>query len=132
MVEQGKRPCRRSRAWHRARWRDHVRDWLSSGLVGAEYCRRHGLSARSLYRWRGVFAASGELGKEPGEACAQGEPSRNARGSFAEVGVRGAMGWADEGRVEVVLAGNRRIRVEPGFDADTLGQVVRVLEGLGC
>jgi hypothetical protein len=32
--------------------------------------------------------------------------------------------------LEVVLAGGRRIAVAPGFDAVTLGQVVRALEGL--
>jgi hypothetical protein len=30
----------------------------------------------------------------------------------------------------VVLAGGRRIAVGPGFDAATLGQLVRALEGL--
>lgn len=32
--------------------------------------------------------------------------------------------------LEVVLAGGRRIAVGPGFDAATLGQLVRALEGL--
>ena len=31
--------------------------------------------------------------------------------------------------LEVVLAGGRRIAVGPGFDATTLGQLVRALEG---
>jgi hypothetical protein len=41
--------------------------------------------------------------------------------------------YASPSGIEVLLAGDRVLRVSPGFDGPTLASVVRVLEGLdGC
>ena len=34
--------------------------------------------------------------------------------------------------VELVLAGDRRVEVRPGFDAETLARVIQIVEALPC
>jgi hypothetical protein len=124
------RKCRRSRGWIREQWRSHVVAQASSGVSGVAYCRRHGLHAKSFYRWRRVF----------GGAVAPGTPfspeDTPAQAMFAEICIgeaaRGssAIGAAGGARVEVVAQGGRAIRVWPGFDGETLARTVAVLEGM--
>jgi hypothetical protein len=33
-------------------WRSHLEGWQQSGLTQVAYCARHGLSIKSLHRWR--------------------------------------------------------------------------------
>jgi len=33
-------------------WEQHVRNWKSSGLTQAEYCRQHELSSKSFLYWK--------------------------------------------------------------------------------
>lgn len=33
------------------RWRMHLRQWMASGMSRVAYCRWHGLSRSTLYRW---------------------------------------------------------------------------------
>ena len=49
---------------------------------------------------------------------------------FAEVAVPSPS--VEASTIEVVLAGERRIRVAPGFDEETLRRVVAALEGAAC
>jgi hypothetical protein len=80
---------------------------------------------KSFYRWRSKFASEEDTGGATEQA--QGlQPS-----GFAEVRVVAAPVVADGG-VEVVVRGERRIRLSQGFDDETLGRAVRVLEGLEC
>jgi transposase-like protein len=122
------RKCRRSRRWIREQWRRHVAAQASSGLSGVAYCHRHGLHAKSLYRWRRVFGV--------GMAAPGSVEHEATRPVFAEVRIRDAAEVpehrAPEGcaRLEVVAQGGRAIRVWPGFDGETLARAVAVLEGL--
>ena len=131
-VETG-RSCRRSRAWHRAQWLGHVLSWEESGVAGVAYCERHGLRPRSLYRWRRVFRASGEVSASPDSGPplgthGAGEPSSAL---FAEVHVaESPMQGLGVSGVELVLCGERRVRVAPGFDEGTVRRVVALLESL--
>lgn len=125
------RRCRRSRSWIREHWRRHVEAQAWSGLSGVAYCRRHGLHAKSLYRWRRVFGV-GTAAPVDGVSPAV----EVARPVFAEVRVRGAADGPEPrvtdgcARMEVVARGGRAIRVWPGFDGQTLARAVAVLEGL--
>jgi transposase-like protein len=123
MANGNGRGCKRSRAWHRARWREHVEACAASGLSGAAYCRRHGLHRKSFYRWRRIFSQPAE---EARSGCV---PDGDAgRPLFAEVRLpdTGSTG------IEVCVAGGRLVRVAPGFDAATLCRVVSALEGMGA
>ena len=101
----------------RRRTREEVRQLLSafqtSGLCAREFCQRHGLAPSTLRR---------NL-QRAARASAPGQPPAVR---FVALKVNGA---APAG-LEVVLAGGRRIGVTPGFDEQTLGRLVRLLEGL--
>ena len=132
MVMETQRKCRRSRGWIREQWRGHVDAQAASGLSGQAYCRRHGLRARSFYRWRRVLGGAVGSCKN---VCPKDEPARPV---FAEVRVRDVVRVPEHlvadgcARVEVVAQGGRAIRVWPGFDGETLARTVAVLEGLSC
>lgn len=88
----------------------------ASGLSVAEFARRHGLGPQRLRWWKKRRA------EEVGPAL-----------SFVPVHVAAAPSpetqrAAGGASMEVVLARGRRIRVEPGFDADALARLVRALE----
>lgn len=116
-------------------WRGHIARCESLGVSIAAYCRERELSAASYHWWKRtlekrdarVAVASGGMSPMPSVT--------DAPLPFAEVTVvaRGGLPAGEEGAViEVTLAGGRRVGVRPGFDAATLAQVLRVVEGLGC
>jgi hypothetical protein len=124
--------CTRSHATIRNEWRSHVEAHAQSGFSAREYCRLHGLRARSFYRWRRVLAGWTGAGAE---ACGD---HRSGGVVFAEVRVRdggGALERADVdrgSRLEVVARGGLVVRVWPGFDETTLARVLAVVERCGC
>jgi hypothetical protein len=98
-------------------WREHIRDWQASGLCVRVFCVRRGLSQPSFYAWRR------ELQRRDSE-----------KPPFVPIRLR-----VDEPptpfshALEVLVAGGRRLRVAPGFDAATLRQLLAVLEeGSAC
>jgi hypothetical protein len=92
-------------------WRRRILQWQQSGLSVRTFCARHGLTQANFYLWRR-------------------ELQRRDEGvvSFAPVEVVGSEASGPASGVEIHLGGNRRVRVEPGFDALTLQRVVAVLE----
>jgi transposase-like protein len=108
----------------RRRTREEVRQLVSafqtSGLCAREFCQRHGLASSTLRRNLQRVGA----GRAPAQPAVR----------FVAVKLNGAAPASktapSAAGLEVVLAGGRRIAVGPGFDAATLGQLVRALEGL--
>jgi hypothetical protein len=91
-------------------WRRRLHDWQRSGLSGTAFCRRFGLTENRLYAWRRILA------------------QRDAeQATFVPVRLLAEHGSQDA-TLEVLLAGGRRLRVPPGFDATTLRQLLAVLE----
>ena len=92
----------------------------ASGLGAREFCQQHGLALSTLRR---------NLKRQ---RQAQGPPETGVR--LVAVKVKAmpepAAPPAARAAFEVQLAGGRRIGVAPGFDALTLGRLVRLLEGL--
>lgn len=124
MVDGKGSGCRRNRAWHRARWQEHVEAWAAGGLSAVAYCRLHGLRPKSFYRWRRIFSDAVSQDNKPAGPVPTVEP----RMTFAEV--RPAA-MASVPALDVVVSTQRVVRVPAGFDAATLAEVVRVLEALG-
>ena len=95
-------------------WRQVLAQHRRSGLTVLQFCAERGLSGATFYGWQR------ELKKRDGQATA-----------FVPVQVvtDDACGNAN---VEIVLAAGRRLRVGPGFDPQTLAQVLDVLEGRSC
>jgi hypothetical protein len=93
-------------------WRQHIRDWQRSGLSIRDFCSRRGLSQPSFYAWRS------ELQRRDSEQPLF-VPIRPLVDDLCPSSIPA---------LEVFLAGGRRIRVAPGFDAATLRQLLVVLE----
>jgi hypothetical protein len=97
------------------RWRRHLKEWERSGLSGRDFCRRHLLSEASFYSWRREIAR-----RDRERAAAQQQPA------FVPVAVIAA------DPLEVIVRGDRVVRVGRGFDAAHLRAVVTALEALPC
>lgn len=113
-MRMGKR--RRSVA-KEAWWRGHVDQQSSGGQSVREYCLQHELAENSFYAWRRELRLRAQEATSP----------RKTTG-FSEVVVTPAPATAP---LEVLI-GARRIAVLPGFDPQTLWQVVQVLERPAC
>jgi transposase-like protein len=101
-----------------ANWLALVQSWQCSQLTVREFCRRHRLSEASFHSWRRVLRERGLLT----------DADRHAMSAFVKLVA--AAEPADRA-IELVL-GERLVRVRPGFDADTLLQLVKLLEDAPC
>jgi hypothetical protein len=103
------RQCRRE-AW--TKWRELISDQGGSGQTIAAFCRDRGVPVSQFFAWK----------KRLRQTAAQ---------TFVEVQLVEATPQhpvAPTRAIEVVLAGGRRVFVEPGFDPDHLRAVVAALE----
>ena len=125
-----RRPTSPSRG--RESWQEIVEDLGRSGLSVARYAGQHGLSARTLMWWR--WALRARPAYRPRAARQQSARSQRAgaRLSFVPVTVLADPVTAVDGALHVVLAHGRRIEVQAGFDGETLGRLVQVLESTPC
>jgi len=113
-------------------WQRLLRRWARSGLSQAEFCRRHRLKAVTFAWWKRQLRAAGP--RPPREqsidARARAVPKRRGRspktsGRFVEVLLGGASGAS---AYEVVLAGNRTIRIPEHFDPQSVSQLIAAVE----
>ena len=99
-----------------AAWRRHISGQAGSGLTIGVYCRKHGLQASGFYWWRR------ELARRDAE-----QPSPPA--TFVPVTVAARTpASTGEGRIEIILPGDRRVRVVGPVDRQRLADVLAVLE----
>ncbi len=127
MADIKARPCKRSRAWHREQWRRHLTAQAESGLTISGYCIAHGLKRETFHRWRRRFKGEAQGSNGAGHA-----PATPSKAAFAEVVVAPAQQPGNVSGIEVVLRGERRVRVGAGFDEATLLRLVAVLESVPC
>jgi hypothetical protein len=111
-----------------------------SGLTAREFCEQAGLVPHQFAWWRAELKRRGVKG--PGRKIR----TKRARHAVGEERARGRRrGLASEfvrlhvnsltpakGSIEIVLSDPPRIAVTPGFDAESLVQVVRALENHRC
>jgi hypothetical protein len=95
----------------RGEWKVRVRQWRSSGLTAGAFAEQEGLNEQTLRHWAWQLER------------AQGSTSTG----FVEVVVPTATP-SRETVIEVVLRDGVRLRVESGFDPETLKQVICLLE----
>ena len=106
-----------NRADRESFWRGRIAACAASGLSAVRYCRESGISL-SGYRWW-----QRELRRRDG--------MKNVPALFTELRPVPYVA-AVPPPIEIVLPGDRVVRVCAGFDESTLARVVRMLEGLGC
>ena len=111
--------AQRSDPGKQERWLDLIRRWQGSQITIREFCERHQVSEASFFSWRRVLKQRGLLNETP----AHGDPA-----SFVKLTVAAS---ESVDAVEIVL-GKRVLRVRPGFDADLLLELVRLLEESAC
>jgi hypothetical protein len=106
MAQGRPRDLRKQQQWQR--W---IQQWQCSGLTVRAFCARHQLAEAGFYAWRRKL-----------------RQRQRPVASFVPVRVLANPEPATEHVLEVVLAGGRRLRVSPGFDAVTLRHLLAVLE----
>ena len=119
-------------------WSALIADFRRSGLTHVEFCRRRQISVHAFRHW--LYRRLSDL---PSTASATG-PTPAVSGAtpppappFLPVHIRhepipAAVMPRDTRSapaLELVLADDRRLRIPPGFDPDSLHQVLDVLEG---
>ncbi len=119
-------------------WAILVGEWRQSGFSLPEFCRRRGLNHKTMSGWiykRKLRPAGDEAKGKPGNPLV--EPTKTEVKSAplnAFVPVRltnpttQTQQITDRSAIQIVLEGNRRITVAPGFDEETLRRVVDALE----
>jgi len=102
-------------------WRERIRACEASGLSAARFCRERSLSVSGYHWWKRELKRR-EMTVRPGVTPVP---------PFAEVHVTPPRS-VETVAIEVVLPGERRVRVYPGFDEATLARVLAVVERGGC
>ena len=114
------RPDSAKQAW----WLECIRRWQRSQLTVREFCRRHQVSEANFHAWRRVLCERGLL-----DETMSSKPPVDAP-AFVKLTTLNAESTVSP--IEVVLNQRRLLRVRPGFDADMLLELVRLLEEPAC
>jgi len=101
-------------------WRRQIERWHSSGMSISRFCRSTGFSEGLFHYWRRTIAERDEKGRKP------------SGNSFVPVRVAEDGSGSLHGGIEIVLAGDRRIRVSGRVDRQMLADVLAVMEGRAC
>jgi hypothetical protein len=104
-------------------WRALVRRQELSGLSVRAYCRREGVKESAFFWWRR------ELPHRRDKCPPDPRPQETVR--FLPVQMASDR-KAEDGSVEIQCDNGRRILVRPGFDRQTLSDVLAVLETVRC
>ena len=111
-------------------WRRMLRVWRRSGLGVRVFCAQHGITEASFYAWRRIVAErdqeSARVRAKPERgSVGHAEPASDEAPTFLPLRV---IDVSTQVAFEVVLERGRVVRVLRGFDADTLRQLLAVLE----
>ena len=123
---------RRGRRWSEAQKRQIVAETHEPGVSVPMVARRYNLNANQIFRWRRLFreperaGGTGRFVPVVVEAAPGQEPAAAAMSPPSESIV--AEGQPATGRMEIVLAGGRRVIVDRAVDGPALARVISVLE----
>jgi transposase-like protein len=106
-------------------WRQAIEDWQQSGLSVTAFCQQRQLQVQAFFRWRKLLAVRDQ-------PAVPAEATTTASALFVPVHLRPPAPTRAEQPFEVVLAGGRVVRVQPGFDPASLRLLLGVLEGTSC
>jgi hypothetical protein len=111
-------------------WRERVRRREQSGDSVRTFCRRKGVRESAFYAWRGELARRREERHAAKEQGMSANPAGAVR--FVPLQVTAGKDADDPPGVEILLSRARMVRVRPGFDRQTLLDVLAVLEASPC
>ena len=123
---------RRRRRWSEAQKRQIVAETHEPGVSVPMVAQRYDLNANQIFRWRRLFreldrvGGTGRFVPVVVEAAPGQEPDAATMSPPSESVV--AEGVPASGRMEIVLAGNRRVIVDRTVDGPALSRVIAVLE----
>ncbi len=63
-------------------WQEHIRHWLSSGLMQKDYCHQNALSPSTFRRWKAHYCKGIKTGKYPQELFISGSQTFESSHSF--------------------------------------------------
>jgi hypothetical protein len=110
-------------------WRRLLRQWRRCGLTVRDFCAEHQLSEPSFYAWRSEIDRRDQQRKVRSVPTTALPPADGATPAFIKLAIDGG---ASTPAIDIVLSERRKLRVRPGFDADLLRQLVRLLEEPSC
>lgn len=91
-------------------WEVHLRDWSTSGLSQAEYCRQNKISLKTFGYWKRKLKA------RSAQVCLVEVPTPLRSTSLCPNPIR------------LMVGTHHRIEIEKGFDTELLDQLLRFLE----
>jgi hypothetical protein len=107
-------------------WKRHIETWRTSGLTQKDFCLENGLPITKFRWWKRELLKRGVL--EKGE--------KQNRPVFVPVELTESHSESKSGEsppaFEVLLKGERVIRVPSGFDGDDFQRLVSILEAIPC
>jgi hypothetical protein len=122
-VKSMKKPSGYGRDLQKERyWQEVIKRQEQSGQSVMEFCRGESISESAFYRWRSEL-------KQRSQHCAAGEQLNKAP-RFLPVKVAGD--HKTDGGLELHLGTSCAIYLKPGFDRQTLMDVLAVLEAKTC
>ena len=109
-------------------WRRMIGGQSRSGLSISGWCRRHALQESGFHWWRR------ELSRR--DATEQRRSPRRRKPSFVPIRIAGPSAPAEsnqpDSQIEIVLSGDRRVRVIGPVDRQALAEVLALLEAPPC
>jgi len=131
-ARSGPRPAPGPTRPHRDSWRAILEEWRRSGLRQVEFCRRRGIPPGTLSCWKHKLAHEAQAPARPAASGPAGLPGRPAFVPVRVVSPPTPAPADGVGELEIVLGGDRLVRVRGRVDVEWLAQVLGALEPRRC
>jgi hypothetical protein len=125
-----------------SQWQEVMRQQAESGQSVRGYCRQAGIKESAFYWWRRELARHCQPGnnlrrlagvvRRQATQRPPAEKSLGTAGGFLPLWVVAERHREESCGVEILLSEGRRLRIPPGFDRQTLLDVLGLLEEQGC
>jgi transposase len=109
-------------------WRRLLQLWQRSGGTVRDFCAKHGVSVPSFFAWRRTIAQRDR--QQPAQPDDHASDDRNAtyQPTFVPLRIVPTPATQPTPALEVVLPGDRVVRVPAGFDPGSLRQLLAILD----
>ena len=123
---------RRRRRWSEAQKRQIVAETHEPGISVPMMAQRYNLNANQIFRWRRLFREPERAGRTGRfvPVVVEAAPGQKADSATMPAPSESVLveGQAATGRMEIVLAGDRRVIIDRTVDGAALSRVIAALE----